>query len=74
MDDSGSILMRLVGIDVPHKINNGEVDVCCTCGEITISGIYEFKDPSEVFFADEEDEDENNKYELDLNDSDFGEN
>ena len=51
MNEIGSVLMRLVGVDVPHKVNSGEVDVCCMCGSLTISGIYEFKDPEKVYFS-----------------------
>lgn len=66
MDDTGSLIMRLIGVDVPQKINNGEVDICCTCGSLTVSGIYEFKERSEVFFHD----DATHEYELEMNDYD----
>jgi hypothetical protein len=66
MDETGNLIMRLTGVDVPHKINNGEVDICCTCGGLTVSGIYEFKEQSEVFFYD----DNKNEYELEMNDYD----
>ena len=52
MDDTGNILMKLVGVDVPEKVNTGEVEVCCMCGGLTICGIYEFKDPTKVYFTD----------------------
>lgn len=62
MDDSGSILMKLVGVDVPIKINNGSVEVCGLCGGITVSGIYEFKSSNDIFFENNGD----NNYELEL--------
>lgn len=67
IDEKGSVLMRLMGVDVPHKINNEEVDVCCMCGSITVSGIYEFKDPTKVYFSEENDP----EFELELNDYGF---
>lgn len=41
VDDTGNILFRLKGVDVPIKYNTGQVETCCSCGEITISGIFE---------------------------------
>jgi hypothetical protein len=52
INDEGSVIMKLMGVDVPHKVNTGEVEVCCMCGGLTVSGIYEFKDPSKVLFSD----------------------
>lgn len=46
MDDEGNILMRLKGVDVPQKYNTQTVEVCSQCGNITVSGIYELRDPS----------------------------
>lgn len=68
MDHTGSVLMKLVGVDVPEKINNGEVEVCCMCGGLTVCGIYEFKDPEKVYFTDDGKRD----FELELNEYDFG--
>lgn len=45
MDDEGNILMRLKGVDVPQKFNTQAVEVCSQCGNITVSGIYELRDP-----------------------------
>lgn len=45
MDDEGNILMRLKGVDVPNKYNTQTVEVCSQCGNITVSGIYELRDP-----------------------------
>lgn len=66
MDQTGSIIMKLIGVDVPIKVNNGSVEVCCTCGGLTVSGIYELKSKDEVDFTD----DGNNHYELELHEFD----
>jgi hypothetical protein len=50
VDDTGNILMRLKGVDVPQKLNTGNVEVCSKCGEITVSGIFELTDPQVVFY------------------------
>jgi hypothetical protein len=63
IDQTGNIMMKLVGIEVPQKTNTGSVEVCCTCGSITIAGIYEMKNPETVNFTREEEAD---KYEYDL--------
>jgi hypothetical protein len=41
VNEDGNVLMKLVGVDVPEKINTGSVEVCRECGDLTISGIYE---------------------------------
>ena len=69
MDEAGSILMKLVGVDVPVKINNGTVEVCALCGGISVSGIYEMMDKKDVIFEDNGD----NKYELELPEFDLDE-
>ncbi len=57
MDKGGRILMRLKGVEVPNKINNGSVEVCAMCGAVTIAGIYELKLNSEVYFSEQRDPD-----------------
>lgn len=52
MDENGNILMKLVNVGVPVKINTKEAEVCSECGDITVAGIYEDKDPSVVFFSE----------------------
>lgn len=69
MDDVGSILMKLVGVDVPIKINSGTVEVCGLCGGISISGIYEMMDKKDVIFENNGD----NKYEIELPEFDLDE-
>jgi hypothetical protein len=54
MDKNGRIIMRLKGVDVPSKINNGSVEVCAMCGSVTIAGIYELKLTSEVYFSEQQ--------------------
>lgn len=53
VDEKGKILMRLKGVDVPEKVNNGNVEVCVMCGGITIAGIFEMKLSEEVYFFNE---------------------
>lgn len=55
MDENGQVVMRMTGIAVPDKLNTGDVEVCGTCGGITISGIYEMREPSELPLLDVED-------------------
>jgi hypothetical protein len=52
VDEKGKILMRLKGVDVPEKVNNGNVEVCVMCGGITIAGIFELKLSNEVYYLD----------------------
>lgn len=66
MDDSGNIMMRLTGVDVPETTSTGVVEICCLCGGITVCGIYELKDPDKVHFADD------GKREFELEIQDFG--
>lgn len=68
MDEAGHVLVRLVGVDVPIKINSGSVEVCCMCGGLTISGIYELKDPNKIYFTDNGDQ----KFELEMDGYDYG--
>jgi len=50
MDESGSVSMKLTGVDLPDSVNLGSVEVCALCGGVTISGIYELKDPNDAHF------------------------
>jgi hypothetical protein len=63
MDKTGRILMRLKGVEVPQKINNGSVEVCAMCGAVTVAGIYELKLTSEVYFTNKPSPD----FELNIN-------
>lgn len=47
VDENGKVLMRLIGVDVPEKVNTDSVDVCSACGAITVAGIYELRDPKD---------------------------
>lgn len=44
--------MRLVGADIPEIVKLGSVEICCMCGSITIAGIYNMMNPTEVYFVD----------------------
>jgi hypothetical protein len=66
MDKTGRIIMRLKGVDVPNKINNGSVEVCAMCGAVTIAGIFEMKLTSEVYFLNQQSPD----FELNINPED----
>lgn len=70
MDSEGNILMKLAGVEVPEKRNDGAVEVCGVCGAITIAGIYEFRDISTLIPLDDENE---NEYIFDLNNDFFDE-
>lgn len=48
IDDTGNILMRLTGVDVPVKVNTGAVEVCGDCGKITVAGIFDLRDPEVI--------------------------
>jgi hypothetical protein len=54
MNESGIILMKLVGVDSPEIVNHGCVEICCMCGTVTIAGIYSLMDPGTVYFFDED--------------------
>lgn len=56
MNESGHVVIKLVGVDTPKITNFGVVDICCMCGSITISGIYEMMDPDRVYFLGENEE------------------
>jgi hypothetical protein len=51
VDEKGKILMRLKGVDVPEKVNNGNVEVCVICGGITVAGIFEFKLVDDLYYT-----------------------
>ena len=59
MDSQGQILMRLVSVDVPEKVNTESVETCCMCGSITIAGIFEMMNPLEVYFLEDSELDNN---------------
>jgi hypothetical protein len=68
MDEEGRVLMKLVGVDVPEKINTESVEICCMCGAITVSGIFEMMCPSDVYFNAESEKE--NVFEFALEDFD----
>jgi hypothetical protein len=50
IDGNGNILMRLKSVDVPQKLNTGSVESCSVCNGITVSGIFELRDPQVVMY------------------------
>lgn len=53
MDDQGQIMMKLVSVDVPKKVNTESVETCCMCGAITVAGIFQMMNPLEVYFLED---------------------
>jgi hypothetical protein len=39
--ENGSISVKLMGVEVPEKINDGSVEVCSVCEAVTVAGIYD---------------------------------
>lgn len=68
IDQHGKLLMRLVGVDVPEKVNTDSVEICGVCNSITVSGIYIMRDPNMVEFLDD---DEYSDYEEDHSPTSF---
>ena len=56
MDENGRILMKLTGVGMPQMISQESVEVCCMCGELTVVGIYVFRDPESVPYPEKEDD------------------
>jgi len=65
ISETGSILIKLVGVDSPEILKPGSVEVCCMCGTITIAGIYEMRSPETVYFIGDE---FSRDFEFDIND------
>lgn len=51
--NDGSLVSKLVAVAVPLNLSPGSINVCCTCGEITIAGIYIEKDENQVQYDSE---------------------
>lgn len=51
VDDEGNVKLRLIGVDVPNKYNTQTVEICSQCGKITVSGIFELRDPELDMFT-----------------------
>ena len=54
--------MRLTGVDVPEKHNTNSVEICAECGSITVSGIYELRNPSTLLYLNDMDNDEDSEF------------
>lgn len=46
----GKIVARMRAIAVPVELSPSTVQVCCSCGELTVVGLFVDKHPSEVKF------------------------
>lgn len=44
----GSLISTLVAVAVPTRLDPGQINVCSTCGEITIAGIFVDLDEEDV--------------------------
>ena len=67
MDEQGRVLMKLIGVDVPEKLNTETVETCCMCGGITVAGIFMMVSPDDVHFLEEDELD--NQFEMSLESS-----
>ena len=38
--EDGSLVSKLVSVSVPVHIKSGKVNICATCGDVTVVGIY----------------------------------
>jgi len=56
VNEYGNILVRLKNVEVPEKVNTGNVEICFSCGNLTVAGIYELKDLSSIHYIDQSDE------------------
>lgn len=63
IDENGTVAMELVSVELPATFSTGSIEMCCMCGNITISGIYSMLDPSGVYF-DSSDEEEGYMFDL----------
>lgn len=50
VSEDGKLVARLASVAVPIELTTGEVNICCTCGEITVVGIFVEKYENEVKF------------------------
>jgi hypothetical protein len=64
--EDGSLVAKLTSVSVPLKLEVGSINVCCTCGDVTIVGIYAEKNVDDVEF----DEDPIGTYEITETDPD----
>jgi hypothetical protein len=48
--DDGSLVSKLIAIAVPLRLSPGSVHACCTCGELTIAGIFTEKNEDEISY------------------------
>lgn len=48
VSDDGKLIARLTGIALPMNPEVGSVNICCTCGNMTVVGIYVEKFEDEI--------------------------
>jgi hypothetical protein len=48
--DDGSLVSKLVAVTVPEELTTGQINVCATCGEITVIGIFAEMDEEDVHY------------------------
>ena len=51
MDENGTLMMGLVGVELPEIRDFGTVETCSMCGSLTIAGIYEMMPEGDVYFS-----------------------
>jgi hypothetical protein len=73
MNEQGQILMRLISVDVPEKVNTDSVETCCMCGAITVAGIFQMINPTEVYFLEDDEMETNFVMSISEDDEEFDE-
>lgn len=71
VDEYGRVIMKLIGVDVPQKLNTQSVETCCMCGALTVAGIFEMISPDNVYFLEETEIDNQFEMSLEVSDEDF---
>lgn len=51
--DDGSLVSKLVSVSVPLTIKPGVVNICATCGDVTVVGIHVRLPEDEIEFDEE---------------------
>jgi hypothetical protein len=50
VSSDGRLVSRILEIAVPVDLESGQVNVCCSCGELTVVGIYVEREKDRVKF------------------------
>lgn len=48
VSETGELISKLIAVAVPEYLQLGNVNVCCTCGDVTVVGIYAEKEEEDV--------------------------